>query len=148
MDKTNNNTPEKELSEIRVLRDAIQRHYITTAWDVFAKFVECNESELTEFRRVTHDATIVFTRPSEETLRTDKESENPRFTKGRAFGSVQWYKKTQVVGTALAIATSYASYLAYTESKENQIERDEKKLAAAAAVLGVTVEQLKALQTK
>lgn len=142
---TNIDKQEKELSEIRQLRNAIQRHYITTAWDVFSQFAECNETELAEFRRITHDATIVFTRPSEDTLKADAESESPRFTKGRKFGSVQWYKKSQEVGTALAIATSYASYLAYMESKENQAERDEKKLAAAAAVAGLTVEELKAI---
>ena len=135
----------QEVSAIRQLRNAIQLHYIETAKETFEKYAELNETELAEFYRVTNNGQIVFTRPSEETLKADAESENPRFSKGRKFGSVQWYKKTQEVGTALALATAYSGYLAYIDSKENQERRDEKKLEAVAALQGITVEELKTL---
>lgn len=138
-------TSENE-SEMRQIRNAIVGYYANNAFDVFNQFVDVTEAEMQDFLKVTENATIVFTIPSEESLKADKESENPRFKKGRCFGSVQWYKKTQVVGTALAVLTSYSSYLRYMDSKEHAAERDEKKLAAAAAVLGISVEELKALK--
>lgn len=121
------------------------QHYISTSWDVFTQFVDINETELAEFKKMTKDGTIVYTIPSEESLAADAKSENPRFSKARKFGSVQWYKKSQEVGTALALLTSYSSYVRYMDSKANQEQRDNKKLEAAASVLGLSVEQLLAL---
>ena len=129
---------DKEESELRKVRNCFIGFYARTAWDVFTKYVDLNESELSEFKRITNDATIVFTIPSDETLKANPD----RFTLGRKFGSVQWYKKTQVVETALNILTSYSSFIRYMDSKENAVERDNKKLAAAAAVLGITVDEL------
>lgn len=140
------NTTNESESEMRQIRNAMVGYYAANAMDDFKKFVDVTESEMADFLKVTENATIVFTMPSEESLKADAASENPRFTKGRKFGSDQWYKKTQVVGTALAVLTSYSSYLRYMDSKEHAAERDEKKLAAAAAVLGITVEELKALK--
>lgn len=105
-----------------------------------------NDELFAEFCKLTKDATIVFTQPSEETLKADAASENPRFSKGRAFGSVQWYKKTQVVESVLNVISSFSSFVSYMETKENQAERDDKKLAAAAALLGLTLEELKAMK--
>lgn len=133
-------------SEMRQIRSAIVGYYANNALDVFRSFVDVTDAEMQDFMKVTENATIVFTIPSDESLKADKESENPRFKKGRQFGSVQWYKKTQIVGTALAVLTSYSSYLRYMDSKEHAAERDEKKLAAAAAVLGISIEELKALK--
>lgn len=140
------NIQEKEESQLRQVRNAIVGYYANTALDVFTKYVEINETELADFLRVTENATIVFTMPTAEALAADEASENPRFTKGRKFGSMQWYKKNQVVVSANSILTSYSSYLRYMDSKENAAARDEKKLAAAAAVLGITIEELKALK--
>ena len=139
-------TQEREESALRQVRNAIIGHYANGAFDVFRAYVDLTDEEFSEFCRITENATIVYTMPSEETLKADKESENPRFRIGRKFGREQWYTKKQVVGTALAILTSYSSYVRYMDSKENAVIRDDKKLAAAAAILGISVEELKALK--
>ncbi|UKK52690.1 hypothetical protein [Prevotella sp. E2-28] len=133
-------------NDVAGIRAFIVSDLANAAFEIFQKRAKLTEEEMNEFRTITKDATIVFTQPSEETLKADSASENPRFTKGRAFGSIQWYKKSQVVETALNVVSSYSSYLSYMETKENQAERDEKKLAAAAALLGVDLETLKALK--
>lgn len=138
----------KEESQLRQVRNAIAGYYARTAWDVFTMFVDVNESELAEFKRVTNDATTVFTQPTAESLQADRDSGVNRFVKGRSFGSVQWYKVTQVVEDATNIVRSYNSFVRYMDSKEHAEERDEKKLAAAAAVLGITLDELKALKKK
>lgn len=143
-----NQVEEREESALRQVRNAIVGYYANNAVEVFRSFVDLTDEEFAEFMRVTENGSVVFTIPSDAVLEADKQSECPRFTVGRKFGSIQWYKKTQVVGTALALLTSYSSFVRYMDSKENAVQRDEKKLAAAAAVLGVSVEMLKALQKK
>lgn len=100
-----------------------------------ATTIKVTEEEKTEFLRITKNATIVFTCPSEETLKADKESETPRFTKGKKIGSVQWYKKTQVVESMLSVWTSYNAFLSYMISKETQVAKDEKKTKTAVETL-------------
>lgn len=148
MNTTNNNilANEKEESQLRQVRNAIAGYYAKTALDVFTKYVDLNDVELAEFLRITKEGTIVFTQPSEESLKADAKLENPRFTKGRKFGSEQWYKKTQAVENALNLVSSYSSFVRYMDSKENAEKRDEKKLKAAADLLGISVEDLKALK--
>lgn len=139
-------TENENENQLRQIRSAMIGYYANEAANVFKKYVDVSDEEFIEFMRVTENGTIVFTQPTTAALELDKQSENPRFTKGRKFGSVQWYKKTQVVGTALALLTSYSSYIRYMDSKEHAEERDEKKLAAAAAILGISVEELKTLK--
>ena len=123
---------ENEENEIRAIRNKLIAYYQEKAFEDFTKFVELNESEVAEFKRITNNATLVFTCPSEDTLKADQQSENPRFSKARKFGTTQWYKKTQVVGTALSVLTSYSSYLRYMDSKENEAKRVEKRMDTAA----------------
>lgn len=143
--KTTNVWKERK-NDVSGIREFIAVDLRERAFSDFQSRAKLDEELMNDFRKVTKDATIVFTQPSEDTLKADQASENPRFSKGRAFGSVQWWKKTQAVENALNVVTSYSSYLSYMESKENQAERDEKKLAAAAALLGVDIETLKALK--
>jgi hypothetical protein len=133
-------TTDKEESELRKLRSIMVGYYARTAWEVFAKYADINETELSEFKRITEDATIVFTIPSEETLKANPE----RFKVGRKFGSVQWYKKTQVVENALNILTSWSSFVRYMDSKENQAKRDDKLIERTAALYGMSVKDFKA----
>ncbi len=120
-------------SELRAVRNAIIAEYIEGAFEVFKKHVDINEVEMADFLKVTENATIVFTQPSEETLKADQASENPRFKKGRRFGSTQWWKKTQEVGTALSVLTSYSSYLRYMDSKAHAAERLNKRVENTAS---------------
>lgn len=124
-------TNEKEESQLRQVRNAIAGYYAREAWNVFTKYVDLNETELAEFRRITKEGTIVFTQPSKESLEADAKLENPRFTKGRKFGTEQWYKKTQAVENALNLVTSYSSFVRYMDSKENAEKRDAKRLENA-----------------
>lgn len=148
--KTNENVNvwKTRKNDVAGIRAFLVADLANVAIEQFNSRAKLSDDELKEFLKVTKDATVVFTQPSAETLKADAESENPRFTKSRAFGSVQWYKKTQEVETALNVCTSYSSYLSYMETKDNQAERDHKKLEAAAALLGVSVEELKALKKK
>ena len=130
---TNTNKVEREESALRQVRNAIIGYYAKEAWDVFTKYVDINDVELAEFRRITSNASVVFTQPSEETLKADAKQENPRFTKGRKFGNEQWYKKTQAVENALSILTSYSSFVRYMDSKENAEKRQAKRIENAAA---------------
>lgn len=132
MTTTNNIlTNEREESQLRQVRNAISGYYAREAWNVFTKYVDLNETEIAEFKRITKDGSIVFTQPSAETLAADAKQENPRFTKGRKFGTEQWYKKTQAVENALNLVTSYSSFVRYMDSKENAEKRDAKRLENA-----------------
>ena len=124
-------TNEKEESQLRQVRNAIAGFYARESWNVFTKYVDLNETELAEFKRITKEGTIVFTQPSKESLEADAKLENPRFTKGRKFGTEQWYKKTQAVENALNLVTSYSSFVRYMDSKENAEKRDAKRLENA-----------------
>lgn len=124
-------TSEDEES-LRQIRKAIVGYYANNAFDVFRNFVELNDDEFSEFMRVTENATIVFTQPTQQALADDAKAETPRFKKGRKFGTEQWYKKSQVVGLATAVLSSYSSYVRYMDSKQNAAERDAKRLENAA----------------
>lgn len=124
---------EKEESALRQVRAAIIGHYANEAVDVFRRYVDLTDEEFSEFMRVTERGQIVFTQPTEAAIEEDRKSETPRFTKGRRFGTTQWYKKSQSVGTALALLTSYSSFIRYMDSKEHAAERDAKRLDSAAA---------------
>ena len=123
---------EKEESALRQVRAAIIGHYANEAASVFLSYVDLTKEEFSEFMRVTNNGQVVFTQPTEAALEEDRKSETPRFTKGRRFGTVQWYKKTQIVGNALALLTSYSSFIRYMDSKEHAAERDAKRLDTAA----------------
>ena len=122
---------EKEESQLRQVRNAIAGFYARESWNVFTKYVDLNETELAEFKRITKEGTIVFTQPSADTLAADAKLENPRFTKGRKFGTEQWYKKTHAVENELNLVTSYSSFVRYMDSKENAEKRDAKRLENA-----------------
>ncbi len=124
----NANVMNENESELRSVRNSIIAYYASNALEVFEKFVDVTEAEKAEFLKVTENASVVFTQPSDETLKADQESENPRYKKGRKFGSVQWWKKSQEVGTALAVLSSYQSYLRYMDSKEHAEERLNKRI--------------------
>lgn len=136
MDKQISNNTEREESALRSIRMAIIAEYQATAVEVFRSHVELTDEEFAEFMRVTESGTVVFTQPTQAALEEDTKSECPRFKKGRKFGSVQWYKKTQVVGTALALLSSYSSYLRYCDSRENEEARTAKRLDTAATSFG------------
>lgn len=144
-DKLNNAVAmEKEQSELQKIRACVTAFYANTAVDVFRKYVEISDDEFSAFMAQTENGTKVYTQPTEDTLKANAD----KFQISRKFGSVQWYVKFQVVENAFNLISSYNSYLRYMDSKENAVLRDEKKLAAAAAVLGITVEELKALKKK
>ena len=133
---------EKEQSELQKIRACVSAYYANTAIDVFRKYVEISDVDFQSFMDQTENGTKVYTQPTEETLKTNKD----KFVISRKFGSVQWYVKMQVVENAFNLITSYNSYLRYMDSKENAVQRDEKKLAAAAQILGISVEELKKLK--
>ncbi len=113
---------------LRSARNKMTAYYAEHAADVFKMFVDVTDEEFSEFMKVTKDAQVVFTIPSADTLATDQKSENPRFKKGRKFGSVQWWKKEQDVSDAKAMLTSYSSYLRYMDSKQNAVDRLNKRI--------------------
>ena len=119
---------ENEENGLRSVRNKITAYYQDHAFEVFEMFVDLTEEEKAEFLKVTNNAQVIFTQPTEDSLKADQESENPKFKKGRKFGSVQWWKKTQEVGTANAILNSYSSYLRYMDSKEHAAERLNKRI--------------------
>lgn len=133
---------EKEQSELQKIRACVSAYYANTAIDVFRKYVEISDTDFQAFMDQTENGAKVYTQPTEETLKTNKD----KFVISRKFGSVQWYVKMQVVENAFNLITSYNSYLRYIDSKENAVQRDEKKLAAAAQILGISVEELKKLK--
>lgn len=58
----------------------------------------------------------------------------------------QWFKRPYTLGSLKGVNQLVSGFARYLEDKEGAKEREQKKLEAAAAVLGVSVEQLLALK--
>jgi hypothetical protein len=83
-----------------------------------------------------------------ENLPTSEEwlSQNEGAVRVAKLAGKQWFKRPYVLGSLKGVNQLVSGFSRYIEDKEGAKEREQKKLEAAAAVLGVSVEELLALK--
>lgn len=83
-----------------------------------------------------------------ESLPTSDEwlSQNEGAVRVAKLAGKQWFKRPYTLGSLKGVNQLVSGFARYLDDKEGAKEREQKKLEAAAAVLGVSVEQLLALK--
>ncbi len=78
--------------------------------------------------------------------REEWEKQNPAAVRVDNLAGKQWYKRPFVIGDARGVRSIVNAYDRYNDALAGAQKKVDNTLATAAAILGVTVEQLKAMQ--
>lgn len=140
----------KESSSSAQLRDLIKGFYANHAVTDFAKYAAmvkdesgtpyATEEEIKEVQQRTHEFTVVYTQPSENTEITERLTlVTAAWNRERPAGK-RWYKISQTVDDALAVKRSFDSWQRFLEDKENGDRR-----IAKSEFNGLSTEDMKAM---
>lgn len=78
--------------------------------------------------------------------REEWEKANPSAVRVDNLAGKQWYKRPFIIGDARGVKSVVNAFDRYNEAKEGAAKKVDNTLSAAAAILGVSVEELKALK--
>ena len=146
---------EKEMSATDVLKGFMANHakeHYLEAMKIAGVNIDADmlESILSETATSENGVHYVYTSPKfdDKMSKEDWEKINKGAIYVEKIVKTEWYKKAVSIEDATTINRIVNAYNRYNDAKQGAKDRIEKQLANTAAILGVSVEALKALQKK